>query len=684
MGWPNQGKPIQFANPTGQFNRVVDAPITGALLSKERTRDHRGLQMEESTGSFTPLLIVIALAFFVPLLLTRFERLRLPIVVGEILAGIAIGRSGFGWVTHEDQLLTLLAEFGFVFLMFLAGMEIDFASLNIELPGSSSEGKAQAGIGKAGGRRGRKWGPLSTSAYSFLLTLALSTIVGVVLLRMGLVSNPWMMALIMSTTSLGVVMPVLKEQELIRGRFGQTILIAALIADFATMILITVVVATVSHGLTLDILLISVLFVVFFLFYRLGIISLNRVESLRRTLEDLSHTTARIKIRGAFTIMLLFVVLAEVLGAEIILGAFMAGAMLSLLSRREDLEAMHQLEAVGFGFFIPIFFIMVGVEFNLGVLLGSTDALLLLPFLVLAAFVVKVGPALLFRFQFTWRETFSAGFLLSSRLSLIIAASAIGLNLGIISESVNTMIILVAIVTVSVAPLIFSRIVPRTEEETVHPVVVFGAERLGLQVAEQLRGHNEHVVIVDADANLTARARRRVSKGIEVLQADVDEEGGRLAEHLDLADTVVVTISDTDRNRHVCHVARTRYGISHIVTLVRETNRLLEFEALNVTVFNPSLDQAALLSLLARNPDIYDLLTRTDDNKEVSEVWVHNHGYDDMALRELPLPGDVLILSIRRDGEFIVPRGNTQLTYGDHLTLVGTFDHLHDARALFA
>ena len=72
-----------------------------------------------------------------------------------------------------------------------------------------------------------------------------------------------MMALIMSTTSLGVVMPVLKEQELIRGRFGQTILIAALIADFATMLLITVVVATVSHGLTLDILLISVLFVVF-------------------------------------------------------------------------------------------------------------------------------------------------------------------------------------------------------------------------------------------------------------------------------------------------------------------------------------------------------------------------------------------------------------------------------------
>ena len=639
--------------------------------------------MEAIAGSFAPLLIVITLAFLVPLLLTRFRRLRLPIVVGEILAGIVVGRSGFGWVTHEDELLTLLAEFGFVFLMFLAGMEIDFANLKVELPGAARAGGTQTAPTSTESRGRRTFRPLSVSLLSFILTVALSTIIGFVLLRMGLVSSPWMMALIMSTTSLGVVMPVLKEQELIRGRFGQTILIAALIADFATMLLITVVVATISHGLTLDILLISVLFVVFFLLYRLGIVSLNRVESLRRTLEELSHTTARIKIRGAFTVMLLFVVLAEMLGAEIILGAFIAGAMLSLLSTREDMEAMHQLEAVGFGFFIPIFFIMVGVDFNLGVLLASTDVLLLLPFLVLAAFLVKILPALLFRLQFTWRETFSAGFLLSSRLSLIIAASAIGLSLGIISESVNTMIILVAIVTVSIAPLIFNRIVPLTPASIPHPFVVFGAERLGLQVAEQLLGHHEHVVIVAEDANLAARARQRASEGIEVLHANIDDDEEELAERLDLAETVVVTLSDTDRNRHICHVARTRYGIDHIVTLVRETNRLVEFETLNVTVFNPSLDQAALLSLLARNPDIYELLTRTDDNKEVSEVWLHNPLYDEMALRDIVLPGDVLILSIRRAGEFIVPRGNTQLEYGDHLTLVGTIDHLDESRGLF-
>ena len=101
--------------------------------------------METNAGSFTPLLIVISLAFIVPLLLTRFRRLRLPIVVGEILAGIVVGRSGFGWVSHEDELLSLLAEFGFVFLMFLAGMEIDFSNLKVEMPAAARAGGGQTG-----------------------------------------------------------------------------------------------------------------------------------------------------------------------------------------------------------------------------------------------------------------------------------------------------------------------------------------------------------------------------------------------------------------------------------------------------------------------------------------------------------------------------------------------------------
>ncbi len=159
----------------------------------------------EDTLSFLPLLIVIFLAFLVPIALSRFKKLRLPIVVGEIIAGIIIGRSGFGLVQHHEVVLDLLAELGFVFLMFLSGMEVDFTSLG-QLTGNKRSGKQPAS-------------PIRLAGISFALTLALSTLIGFAFTRAGLASSPWMIALILSTTSLGVVVPVLKEQGLSSGRY---------------------------------------------------------------------------------------------------------------------------------------------------------------------------------------------------------------------------------------------------------------------------------------------------------------------------------------------------------------------------------------------------------------------------------------------------------------------------------
>jgi Kef-type K+ transport system membrane component KefB len=349
----------------------------------------------ESTPTYVPLLLVLALAFAVPVVLLRFRRFGIPIVVGEIAAGMIIGQSGLGLVPPHDPLLSLLAEFGFVFLMFLAGLEVDFSSLH-RVDSARS------------GTRTRSLGPTQLGLVTFTLTLALSTGIGFLLVQSGLAGNPWMVALILSTTSLGVVMPVLKERGLSWGRFGQSILLAALIADFGTMLLITVLVAVVSRGITLDILIIGLLFVAFFLMYQLGLFS-NRIPAFRRAIEELSHATAQIKVRAAFTVMLAFVVLSQVLGTEIILGAFLAGAVLSLLRTPDDAQLGHQLEAIGFGFFIPLFFVQVGVRFDLGALAASPSALLLVLVLVLAAVAVKLIPSLLFRTVFSWRETLSAG-----------------------------------------------------------------------------------------------------------------------------------------------------------------------------------------------------------------------------------------------------------------------------------
>ena len=223
----------------------------------------------EEVRTFAPLLVVIFLAFAIPMLLARFKRFMIPVVVGEILAGILVGRSGFRWVEHHDPVLDLLAEVGFVFLMFLAGLEIDFSSLG----GLVS---ARGGSGKR-----RLWSPLSLAVVNFALTLGLSVLLALGLSAIGLTQNVVLMALILSTTSLGVVLPVLKERGMTTGRFGQSVLISALIADFATMLLITVDVAILSQGLTLDILLIGALFVVFFLVYRFGNFFFNKLPMVR-------------------------------------------------------------------------------------------------------------------------------------------------------------------------------------------------------------------------------------------------------------------------------------------------------------------------------------------------------------------------------------------------------------------
>jgi Kef-type K+ transport system membrane component KefB len=408
----------------------------------------------EQAHSFAPLLIVVMLACVVPLLLSWVRRrLVIPIVVGEIVAGMIVGRSGLGWVVANDGTLDFLRELGFVLLMFLSGMEIDFRSLQ--------------GAPPLQGHAPRPLSPLSLAALNFGATLLLAAGFAWGLLWIGATRDPWMMALILSTTALGVVVPILKEAGLSQSLFGQTILLATVIADFTTMFLISVMVAVISRGLTAEILLVFLLFVAFFFAARFGSF-LSRIQWLQQILNELSHATAQIKVRAALSTLLIFVVLAERLGIEVIVGAFLAGAIVALLRAPEDRELASQLEAIGFGFFVPIFFIMVGADFNLPALLSSSGALVSLPLLLMAAIAVKVIPALVFRLNHSWRETLAAGILMCPRLSLIIAAAAIGEKLGIIEESVNAAIVLVAVVTVTATPLGFFKVYPasRTQPAT--------------------------------------------------------------------------------------------------------------------------------------------------------------------------------------------------------------------------
>ncbi|MDH5508190.1 MAG: cation:proton antiporter, partial [Anaerolineae bacterium] len=453
-----------------------------------------------------------------------------------------------------------------------------------------------------------------------------------------------------------------------------------LIADFATMFLITVLVAAISKGLTLDILLIGVLFVAFFFMYRFGMFFFNRLTVIRRMIEELSHATAQIKVRAAFTIMLVFVALSESIGTEVILGAFLAGAIISLLKRPEDSDLEHQLNVIGFGFFIPIFFIMVGVDFNVAALINSPEAVILAPLLILAAVAVKFIPALVFRISYTWREAFGAGAILSARLSLIIAASAIGLRLGIISESVNSAIVLVALVTVAIAPTLFSKLIPSHGEDTSKLIVVMGAGELGIQVAEYLHKHNEQILVVTKNDEQQARVKRREMKAIQINGMQGEKE---LVSHLEKAQSVVCVYSDVERTYQVCKQARQVYGINHVVARVDNPKDIARFESIGVVTMNATMDQATLLGMLTRNPALYHLMTRTDDDMDICEVTVRKDQHLGQKIRDLKLPGDLLIVALQRGGESVIPTGETQLERGDKLSLLGKLACLEKAFVIF-
>jgi Kef-type K+ transport system membrane component KefB len=160
--------------------------------------------------------------------------------------------------------------------------------------------------------------------------------------------------------------------------------------------------------------------------------------------------------------MIFFVVLSQWIGAEIILGAFLSGAAISLISHRQSRVLEEKLSAIGFGFLIPVFFIYTGANFDLGQLTGSPEDLLLVPVLIVAAYAVKVPPSLLYAHVYGWRSALAAGILLSSRLSLIIAAAAIGVEVGAVSESVAAAVILVAAFTCTLSPILFSAIYGRS------------------------------------------------------------------------------------------------------------------------------------------------------------------------------------------------------------------------------
>lgn len=633
---------------------------------------------------FVPLLLITLLAVVVPLLLNRMRSVRLPGVVGEIIAGMIIGQSGLRLVQPSDT-LDFLAEFGFTFLMFLSGLEVNFGLLFSPSARSASAESAST-IAKAQGSlarffEGSIWSrPMPLALTIFVMTVALAITAGVLLVNFNLAQNAVLMGLILSTTSLGIVVPVLKERRLTVTRYGQTLLAAALISDFMTLLLLSVSIAVISEGLNLELLLFMVLVVAFVAAAKIGQWA-TRNRPLTRVMEELSHATSQVRVRGAFALMIAWVVLSESLGVEVILGAFLAGAVISLSSQRTHSSLRDKLDAIGYGFFIPIFFIMVGARFDMQALFSSPSALLLVPLLVAAAYLVKIVPALLFRTSFSWREAFGAGALLSSRLSLIIAASAIAFNLDLISSSTNAAIVLVAIITCTASPILFSRILPAAEEQERKGVIVLGTDQLARLVATRLRNAGEPVTFVSRNSE---ELEKLSHQGFSVVKGHPAQESVLIQAGAPSARALIAAPTASDLVLEVCRAARERFHIPQIVARVDDAQLAQRLQAIDVRVIQPSLAVALALEGALLYPATYDMLLDQSDNVELLDVHVRNSSIVNTSLRRLTLSGDVLVLGIRRQGEVIVPHGDTVVQMDDVLMLVGAAGDLRETQVMIS
>jgi len=377
---------------------------------------------------FTNLLIVVLAAFVAPLVLGFFPRVRLPAIVLEIVLGIVIGPSGLGWV-HVDLPITILSLVGLAFLLFLAGLEIDVDRL-----------------------RGRV---LRVTALGFAVSFVIGIVAGLALDAGGFVRSPLFIAIVLSSTSLGVIVPVLKDSGNIASNFGQLVIAAASIADFGAIILLSLFFSGKGSTDTTGKLILLGLFAVLVVLTGLAIAGFERWRGLSRVLVRLQDTTAQIRVRGAFVLLIGFVALAENVGLETILGAFAAGAVLSLIDRDERMthpQFRLKLEAAGFGIFIPVFFVTTGLRFDLDALFSSVSTVARVPLFLLALLLVRGLPALLYSGLIGRRNVVIAGMLQATSLPFIVAATQIGVQLGVVSRASAAGLIAAGLLSVIIFP----------------------------------------------------------------------------------------------------------------------------------------------------------------------------------------------------------------------------------------
>lgn len=371
-----------------------------------------------------PLLLFALGAFLIPLLAGR---IGVPAAVGEIIYGIAVGPQVLA-LAHDTSFTTVLAELGFAFLMFLVGLELDFSRIERE------------------GARPILWG-IATAVLVFAISFALTTAVQL----------PTFMFLVFGAMSVGILLVTLAEAGLHRSTVGQGTIFVGSVGEALTIVLLTALGYYYQLGLTTRLLIeLGKLFAIFGAAYLLLVLLRTLIwwwpDSFARVVQE--HDPTEVGVRAGLALMLAFVAFAALMGVEAILGAFVAGALVSFVFRDKEV-LLGKFSSIGFGFFVPLFFIWVGIGFDLSAV-WSVETWRQVGLFALLSLAAKMLPSLLLRLRgFTLRQSMGAGLLLAAPLTLLVAIGQIGKDLKIIDQATESAIVLLAVVTSLVLPWLF-------------------------------------------------------------------------------------------------------------------------------------------------------------------------------------------------------------------------------------
>ncbi|WP_242363385.1 monovalent cation:proton antiporter family protein [Limosilactobacillus antri] len=597
------------------------------------------------------VLIVMVAALVIPIAMARMKVSSIPTAVAEIITGIILGKSVFN-IVHTNGMLTLMSTLGVIMLMFLSGMEIDF-DLFKRGPEKKQDGP----------------NPVQLAGQAFGLVIITAAVLGLVLRSLGLFSDFFLATILFSTVALGVVIATLKEKEILGRPAGQTILLTAVLGEVVPMLSLTFY-ASLNGGDAKRLWLIILLFLA-------AIILLRRFKQPYIWFSRISKATTQLDIRLAFCLIFVLVTIAETVGAENILGAFLAGMVMKLLEPTEATK--DKLTSIGYGFLIPFFFIMTGVKLNLRALLAHPQALALIPILVACFILAKLPAMLVYRRRFSNRNSFAGSFLVVTTITLVLPSLTVARNLHAITANQSDAFILAAVIVCLIAPMVFNSVYKLEKADLIKQRVVFvGTNTFTVPVAQQL-SKNWYSVRMLTDNQDNYKTFNSEVAELAYLPT-IDEESLQAGNYFD-TDIMVICFPTDSKNARLAKIAK-RAGVGRVIAGQndpgRGESRVRGLKELGIEIYNRFNVHISVLRSLIETPSILEMLRDTEAG--LFEAVVRNPNIIGQELHTLSFIDQITVSRIYRNHRPISPHGDTVLEAGDHLIFTGERSAAEEAR----